>query len=338
MKILVTGAFGTVGRAVIDEANRLGHAVSVLDVDTPRNRRTASRLRSDVASVFLGDIRNPDLVDDSVAGQDAVIHLAAILPPLSEANPDLCRSVNVNGTANVVEASAKAGRSAVVVLVSSASVMGPTQDREPPIRPGDPVAPNDVYARSKVDAEALVLESGLHACVLRLAAVLPSDRPQSVRNAAAAFDLPLNARCEAVVDLDVAAACVHAAESLARESLAGYDRLGRDSGDDPASGRVFFVGGGKEGGWQMHVRDMYEAVFGTVGLPLPSEQCFTPDPNRFAIDWYDTDDSQRHFGFQNHTFAEYKESINRKFRAIRPAMTVARPVVMRYLESLSPYR
>jgi hypothetical protein len=215
-------------------------------------------------------------------------------------------------------------------------VMGPTQDREPPVRVCDPVAPSDEYARSKVQAEAEAFRSGLRACVLRLAAVMPTEPSFSVRQAAAGFDLPLGARCEAVADVDVATACIRAAETLVSESaprVAGsYDAV-----DCRVRGRVFFVGGGRSGGWQMRVREMYEAVFEPAGLTLPAEQLFTSDPNRFAVDWYDTDDTQRHFHFQNHTLSDYRQIVSRKYRWIRPFVALANPLVRWYLGRLSPY-
>jgi nucleoside-diphosphate-sugar epimerase len=197
------------------------------------------------------------------------------LPPAPEASPPLCRSVNVEGTGNVLSAARKAGRDPVVVLVSSASVVGPTQDREPPVRVGDPVAPNDEYVRCKVEAEAEIRGSGLRACVLRLVAVMPTIPSFPMRQVVAGFDLPLGARCKAVTDVDAATACVAAAESLLSEVAqhpAGSHERSENSG--LTRGSVFFVGGGKKGGWQIRVRDMCKAVFEPAGLSLPGEHLF----------------------------------------------------------------
>ena len=57
---------------------------------------------------------------------DAVIHLAAIIPPHSN-NRKLCFAVNVDGTENVVKAIIENGNRAVLIHSSSCSVMGPTQ-------------------------------------------------------------------------------------------------------------------------------------------------------------------------------------------------------------------
>ena len=54
-----------------------------------------------------GDITDPDSVAQAVAGQECILHLAAIIPPLTEQNPDLAHRVNVQGTHNVIEAAEK---------------------------------------------------------------------------------------------------------------------------------------------------------------------------------------------------------------------------------------
>lgn len=81
--------------------------------------------------------------------------------------------------------------------------MGPTQDRPPPVRPGDPVVPSDGYSRTKMAAESLVRSSGLDHCILRLAAILPTrvDVPSVTPMMRLIFDMPVSARCEVVFDL-----------------------------------------------------------------------------------------------------------------------------------------
>ncbi len=49
-----------------------------------------------------GDITNPDSLRSALEGVDAVIHLAAIIPPATERMPDLAQKVNVDATRNLV--------------------------------------------------------------------------------------------------------------------------------------------------------------------------------------------------------------------------------------------
>ncbi len=322
MNILVTGAFGNIGRLVLDEARARGHAVSALEVDNKRNRRIALRLGGR-ARVYLGDIRDPDLVRRATAGQDAVIHLAGILPPVSERKQDLCRSVNVGGTRNLVEILQERTNPASLVFISSASVMGRTQNREPPIRAADPVHPETFYARTKVEAEGIVAESGLRHSILRLGAIMPTRVPPAIGVfAEELFAIPLDVRCEIVVDLDVAAACLTAAEKLAVGP--GID------------GRVFLIGGGERNGCQMRARDMIAGILGSVGLSSPRPSLFSDDSAGYSLDWYDSEEAQTALRFQNHTFEDYRRILARKSGALRPLIGLFRPWIVSLIERKSP--
>jgi len=296
--------------------------VSVLEADSRRNRRRAPRHEA-AAGTFLGDIRDRDFVRRAVAGQDAVIHLAGILPPASERRQELCRSVNVDGTRVLVEALREQAAPASLVFVSSASVMGRTQDREPPVHAEDPVHPETHYARTKVEAEEVVAGSGLRHCVLRLGAVMPTRVPSALDAfAEELFAIPLDVRCEIVVDVDAAAACLNAAERLAAGAR--------------IDGRVFFIGGGGRNGCQMRARDMLQGVFASVGLWLPEPSLFADARAGYSLDWYDTEEAQKALHFQNHTFDEYRRIISRKSGVLRPLVWLFRPLIEGLLASKSP--
>jgi len=68
MTVLVVGATGSIGRLVVEEAIRQGHAVRAL-VRTPGKAR---RLPPD-AQVVLGDVTRPDTLPGAVDGVDAVV-------------------------------------------------------------------------------------------------------------------------------------------------------------------------------------------------------------------------------------------------------------------------
>jgi uncharacterized protein YbjT (DUF2867 family) len=68
LKILVVGATGSIGRLVVDEAIREGHAVRVL----VRNVRRAGKLPAGAARV-VGDLTQPDTLVAAVDGIDTII-------------------------------------------------------------------------------------------------------------------------------------------------------------------------------------------------------------------------------------------------------------------------
>ena len=68
MTVLVVGATGSIGRLVVHEAVRQGHAVRAL----VRNSRKASQLPGE-AQVILGDVTRPDTLSGAVEGVDAIV-------------------------------------------------------------------------------------------------------------------------------------------------------------------------------------------------------------------------------------------------------------------------
>ena len=68
MTVLVVGATGSIGRLVVDEAIKAGHAVRAL----VRTREKASQLPSE-AEVIIGDVTQPDSFASAVDGVDAIV-------------------------------------------------------------------------------------------------------------------------------------------------------------------------------------------------------------------------------------------------------------------------
>lgn len=324
MNTLVTGGFGSIGVVVVDECLRRGHKVSVFEVPNRRTEKLARQYSKQNVRVLFGDLRKEQDVSRAVAGQDVVLHLAAILPPVSDAHPDLCKAVNVGGTANLIHALQASSTKAALVSVSSASVMGPTQKRTPPIRADDPLSPMDAYSRSKTEAEALVAASGLRYCILRLAAVLPTGLNYSslFTMTKLLFEMPLDARCEIIVDLDVAYALVSAAENLL--------------GSGEISGKRGFIAGGKAHGCQMRTRDLVGILFGSAGLRTPDESLFPTELDSYYLDWYDTEETQSILKYQHHSVEQWQAITKEMIRYVRPFLPLFEGVIMRWIEKQSP--
>ncbi|MGA7808592.1 NAD-dependent epimerase/dehydratase family protein [Bradyrhizobium sp.] len=147
--VLVTGSGGLLGAYVVREL-RDRYAVSGFDV-----KRGSEDIPTTEANLL--DVA---AVRRAVAGQDAILHIAARANIWSGTGADIM-SVNVTGTWNVLEAAEAAGVERVV-LCSSDSVIGFTVMSSGlmaplyvPIDQAHPLRPTDPYALSKQCVEAI---------------------------------------------------------------------------------------------------------------------------------------------------------------------------------------
>ncbi len=125
--ILITGGAGFIGSHVATELLKAGYHVRVLDSlvtqvhgDAP-NRPSYLR---DEAEFLLGDIRNPEVVDEALAGVDAVYHFAALVG-VGQSMYQMAEYTSVNnlGTAVLLERLVKRPVNKLIVA-SSMSVYG----------------------------------------------------------------------------------------------------------------------------------------------------------------------------------------------------------------------
>ncbi len=300
--VLVTGGAGGVGAYVCRRFAADGWRVRVFDLPTPINRRVFAPGEANIETVW-GDITNPRDMESAMKGVSDVFHLAAVLPPATDANPGLARKVNVEGTRTVARAaadeSARAGRPVSLKYSSSVTVYGITAHLTPPLPADQPVNPSCVYSETKAAAEEVVRESRLPWTVMRFAAAvyltIRKGGFQQMRI------IPPENRIEFVHIHDVAEAFIN-------------------SMDNPeALGKNFVLGGGPL--CRMLYRDQIKKTFDLLGFPEPDWSKFSKQP--FNLDWYDTTESQRVLKFQSRTFEDYlkdfKQTLGWKYTALHGA-------------------
>jgi nucleoside-diphosphate-sugar epimerase len=168
--VLVTGATGSVGPAVVHAFRNAGFRIRVL----VRQSTNAVNFPVDV-EVCVGDVTDSSAMALAMRGIDRVVHMAALLHVIDP--PDSLQEeyerVNVGGTANVVRSAAEVGVQRVL-YVSTIAVYGQSCGE---MLTEDHVArPDTFYAKTKLAAEQIVLAAKRAdgkplGTVLRLAAV-----------------------------------------------------------------------------------------------------------------------------------------------------------------------
>lgn len=201
-RVLVTGANGHIGRALIARLARAGAVRAVV-----RSERAAATVRALPAApeVVVVDYRDAEALGRAAAGCAAIVHLVGIL---KEAPGTSYADAHEHTARALAEAARRADCHRIVYL----SILGAGVD-----------VPNACLA-SKARAEAILLAPPLRTTVLRVPMVLGGDDPASaaLRARARARVVPLvrgGASLEQPIDAaDVVAAIVAA---LGRPELAG---------------------------------------------------------------------------------------------------------------------
>ena len=176
MTVLVTGATGFVGSAVLRRLDEAGVALRALVRPTSDRRN----LEGIPAEIMVGDLTDRASLDRAVTGCAALFHVAADYR-LWTRDPGSMLEANVDGTRNVVVAAAEAGVERIV-YTSSVAALGLNPDGEP----ADEDTPSTlddmigIYKRSKFLAEAevrrFVAEEGVPAVIVNPSApVGPRD-------------------------------------------------------------------------------------------------------------------------------------------------------------------
>jgi nucleoside-diphosphate-sugar epimerase len=154
-RVLVTGGSGFIGSHLVDRFLKEGFNVVVIDnLGTGCLEKVAHHHDNKQFCFIKGDIRDFNLVKETMKGVDAVFHEAALASvTLSVKDPILANEINVTGTLNLLKASSDLGVKRFI-YASSAAVYGDTQS--PQKREDMTPNPRSPYGISKLAAENYV--------------------------------------------------------------------------------------------------------------------------------------------------------------------------------------
>ena len=160
MRVSISGGAGFLGLHLARRLVADGHDVRILDLVPLDDAALGGRVEE-----LAGDIRLAADARRLVDGTEVLVHAAAALP--IQSSREAIRSVNVQGTAEVLTAALEAGVRRAV-LISSTAVYGVPEKH--PILEDDPLVGVGWYGESKIDAERLCADlarRGLETVVVR---------------------------------------------------------------------------------------------------------------------------------------------------------------------------
>jgi UDP-glucose 4-epimerase len=159
MRCLVTGGAGFIGSNLVDALLARGDEVTVVDdLSTGRRSNLKEALAAGAELVEL-DIRDAAPLAELVAGRgpEIAFHLAAQIDVRkSLADPAFDASINVGGTANVLDAARGGGCRRVVFISTGGAIYGEGDGQELPLGEEAPIAPMSAYGQSKYAGEGYV--------------------------------------------------------------------------------------------------------------------------------------------------------------------------------------
>jgi UDP-glucose 4-epimerase len=222
---------------------------------------------------IAGDLCQRSDLESACDGIDGAIHLAAVMPPLSETNRNLAIKVNVEGSRTLLSC-----LPADVSLVFASSVATYGQARTEIVKLDHPQQPIELYGTDKLQNERDIIASEHPCTMLRISgisvpALLEIPRP---------WFFTQEQKMEYVHLEDVATAvtaCV---------------------GNEKTLGQTLQIAGGRD--WRMTGEDYSRAMCEVFELPL--RMVAYQDEVAWS-GWYDTDLSEQLLKYQNHTFTDY---------------------------------
>jgi UDP-glucose 4-epimerase len=159
MRSLVTGGAGFIGSNLVDALLARGDEVTVVDDLSTGRRENLDEALAAGAELIELDIRAREPLAREVerVAPDVVFHLAAQIDVRkSVADPAFDASINVGGTANVLEAVRQGGAPRLVFASTGGAIYGEGEGRELPLPETAPLAPLAPYGQSKQAAELYI--------------------------------------------------------------------------------------------------------------------------------------------------------------------------------------
>jgi nucleoside-diphosphate-sugar epimerase len=171
VRLLVTGGTGFIGSHLAEEGRRRGADVVVLGLTgRPEEQANAALLSRAGVEVLAGSITDAELCRRAVRGATHIFHLAVAMREGGK-DDEFFESINLDGTRHLLEA-ASIQRVERFVYCSTIGIYG--HKAAGITREDSPLAPGNIYERTKVSAELLVRDFAEH-CRVPSVILRPAD-------------------------------------------------------------------------------------------------------------------------------------------------------------------
>ena len=167
--ILVTGGAGYIGSVLTRNLVLSKYNVKVLDSLVFGQDGISELVSNNSVNLFVGDIRNKEIIPDVLKEVDCVVHLAAIVgEPLCSKIPKAARQINEFATKHLIDSCKKSGVQRFI-FASTCSNYGSSLGT---VNENTPLESLSLYSETKVKAESYILDSkddNFEPCILRFA-------------------------------------------------------------------------------------------------------------------------------------------------------------------------
>ncbi len=303
----MTGVSGHMGAEVLKQCMELADAelIRVLLSARKRNNKLVKRLKKKYGArleVVRGSVSNRIACAELVRGADYVVHMAAVIPPRSDADPEASYECNTSGAVALIDAVKAASPQPSYIHISTVALYGNRNEKHPYGRVGDPllVSPFDCYAMHKLRGERYCLDAGLDRfVVLRQTAMLYPDMMRANVSDGLMFHTALNAPLEWATARDSGYLIRRILERDVRGEIGGFWN------------NIYNIGAGERGRETGY--DTFNDGFAIIGGS--AEKFFKPHwlatRNFHGVWFYDADELEELFHYQRDGVHEYWKEIGR---------------------------
>ena len=289
-KILVTGAAGTIGHLVVKKLlEQEKYEITALDLKSNKAVKRFKVYKNKI-NIIYGDISDSVLMRSLIKDHDVIIHLAGVIPPFADIKQELSKSIDYDGTKNIIEQIKIINPDCFLIFASTTCVYGRVDDNlELNVQSPVIVLEDDIFALTKLRCEETIKKELNNYTIFRLPAVF-----NDLRVDAPMYNIPLSSEVEFITALDAATAFVNA---VAKKRSVNK--------------KIFNVVGGEK--MRVNFRHFVIYILKHYGLSFRYfVTMFLVDKN-FYSGWYsDGDVANKILNFQSDTLDTYYKFIKRR--------------------------